>query len=741
MSLPTRSYRLGVDLGLSWALTALMGVFTATWLVVAFSSAAAVTPALWAAIGSLVGVTVMVGIRASRIALGDVETLAVSVVALALQLAWWSDPLLHVTSGQRCMVTTATVFAAVAFASRGAGTVAVALVVAAQAFVDVTVDGISAAGAGLWPLVAAGIAAGVCVPALREAAARADSAAIEQRAAAVEEATAAALRDAQEELQGILHDRVVSALRTISLAGVTALEARTAARDAADAIGLVPSPGEGTTPVDLASRVRDAITASGVVVPTRELDDVSVPSDVAEATVGALAEALRNISRHARAKRVRVALRIDGTGFTLVTSDDGVGFRTSTVSVASHGLPHSVIRRMAGVGGRADVTSAPGRGTTIRLLWQPLPTAPTAGEPTRAERIAAALLDVRRPLAAVVVPYLAMTGVLAIVFTMNSRVTGSLAVWFAGLAILTLVLLERANRGLAGWLVAATFGYGLAGTAAAVLVLPHGSLEDYSSWPLGATTSLLALIAVVRPVTEAAAALLAHQAVIVVAVLTSHLGEGSWPDRIAGVTPAALSTVTPVVLGMILSQSVLHLGDAVTRANNQRAVAATASSARRARTALHERRQAELSEEILPFLRAVADGTVDHADPSTRRRARAMEHAARDELHLPGVLSREAREALHDARAAGCTVRILNGAPEAATDGDTVCRLLITALCAGAAPQEVVLSVNPSVSSTVGLVATPGDDLRAEALRREFGSRLSVLDVTPDATWAEISTA
>lgn len=734
-----RSYRLGVDQGLSWALTALLAAFAATWLVVAGTSREHVGPALWAAIAALVGLTVLVALRSAGRALGDRHALAAAFVAVALQLAWRAHPALEVTPGQRCMMTTATVFCAVGFASRRTGVAAVTLAVLGQVLTDVTVDGPLAAAAGLWPVLAAGIATGACVPALRAAARRADDAAAEQRAASVERAMISAERDAQRELQDLLHDQIVTALRTISLDGVTTTEAIAAARTGVDAIGRTSPGDDGAAQAELAARVRTAAAASGIVTSLSAGQAVTAPGPVVTAAVAALGEVLRNVDRHARAQRVRVVLEADGDGFVLTTTDDGVGFPTAAGVAASHGLRHSVIRRMESVGGRADVTSVPGSGTTVRLSWHPRRTPSTSLAPTRAERIAAALVDVRLPLAAIVGPYLAMTGVLAVAFTVNGTLPAWLPVWFAGLAGVTLALLGRANTGLAGPPVAGALAYGVVGTVAALVVLPPNSLEDYSSWPLGATTALLALTAVVRPAREATSALVAHQLAIAAAVLTGHLGEGPWQARVAQVAPAALSAVTPVVLGTVISRAVIRLGDVVSRANRERDLAAAATAARGAREAWHATRVADLGAEVLPFLSAVAHGSADHRDPQVRELARAMEQAARDELHLPGVLTRDVRTVLHRARAAGCTVRIQNTGADA--DADLVCRLVATALGSGPVPRELVLSVGLAGGSRIGLVATPGDAARAEALRREFGPMLRVLEATSDVTWAEVSTA
>jgi signal transduction histidine kinase len=49
-------------------------------------------------------------------------------------------------------------------------------------------------------------------------------------------------------------------------------------------------------------------------------------------------------------------------------TDAGRGFDVGAVSDHRRGIRGSVVERMAAVGGRAEVTSRPGR-TTVRLEW------------------------------------------------------------------------------------------------------------------------------------------------------------------------------------------------------------------------------------------------------------------------------------------------------------------------------------------------------------------------------------
>jgi signal transduction histidine kinase/DNA-binding CsgD family transcriptional regulator len=81
-------------------------------------------------------------------------------------------------------------------------------------------------------------------------------------------------------------------------------------------------------------------------------------------------EAVRNVLRHAGARKVHVLLCREGEQLYLAVRDDGVGFdlrRTRT----RPGLGHaSMLERVRLLDGRLSISSAPGRGTTVRA-WVP----------------------------------------------------------------------------------------------------------------------------------------------------------------------------------------------------------------------------------------------------------------------------------------------------------------------------------------------------------------------------------
>lgn len=93
--------------------------------------------------------------------------------------------------------------------------------------------------------------------------------------------------------------------------------------------------------------------------PGLDLDDTSQ-----QAFYRVAREAMQNIAKHARACRVQVDLHRSGTTVTLRVADDGRGFVPARADCGHVGL--DIMRDLAQqVGGRLDVRSEPGRGTTV----------------------------------------------------------------------------------------------------------------------------------------------------------------------------------------------------------------------------------------------------------------------------------------------------------------------------------------------------------------------------------------
>jgi signal transduction histidine kinase len=77
-------------------------------------------------------------------------------------------------------------------------------------------------------------------------------------------------------------------------------------------------------------------------------------------------EALANVVKHAGASSAAVRIAADGDTVSMEVSDGGRGFDPAAVGREHFGL-RSMQGRVADLGGRLQVTSAPGRGTTLRV--------------------------------------------------------------------------------------------------------------------------------------------------------------------------------------------------------------------------------------------------------------------------------------------------------------------------------------------------------------------------------------
>lgn len=89
--------------------------------------------------------------------------------------------------------------------------------------------------------------------------------------------------------------------------------------------------------------------------------------EVSEALLWSLRAALENVVRHSGATTAEVEVIAEPAHVTIMVTDKGTGFDPSSVARDRLGLRTSVVDRMAAVGGRAQIWSAPGEGTSVIL--------------------------------------------------------------------------------------------------------------------------------------------------------------------------------------------------------------------------------------------------------------------------------------------------------------------------------------------------------------------------------------
>ncbi len=104
-----------------------------------------------------------------------------------------------------------------------------------------------------------------------------------------------------------------------------------------------------------------AISVETVVVGDTDCDDRVT------ALVAAAREALVNAARHASVETVSLYAEVEEDEISVFVRDRGAGFDMDEIEDSRHGVRGSIIGRMQRHGGQAEIKSAPGDGTEVRL--------------------------------------------------------------------------------------------------------------------------------------------------------------------------------------------------------------------------------------------------------------------------------------------------------------------------------------------------------------------------------------
>ena len=97
---------------------------------------------------------------------------------------------------------------------------------------------------------------------------------------------------------------------------------------------------------------------------TVDLDSVEINGNTQLAVYRLVQESLTNISKYAKATHVTLSLQNFDTYFSVQVKDDGIGFERNKVEGTHNGLL-GMQHRVEALGGKLDLTSAPGNGTHI----------------------------------------------------------------------------------------------------------------------------------------------------------------------------------------------------------------------------------------------------------------------------------------------------------------------------------------------------------------------------------------
>lgn len=133
---------------------------------------------------------------------------------------------------------------------------------------------------------------------------------------------------------------------------------------------LRPSALEETPLNELVRQLAEAFTGrSQGTIGVEVYNEGDLPARVKVEVYRILQEALNNISKHARADRVRITITYRRDGLELSIQDNGRGFDSQDIDHRQMGL-HIMRERARSIGADLEINTRPGEGTQVRVVWR-----------------------------------------------------------------------------------------------------------------------------------------------------------------------------------------------------------------------------------------------------------------------------------------------------------------------------------------------------------------------------------
>lgn len=501
---------------------------------------------------------------------------------------------------------------------------------------------------------------------VRQAVASFDEHLAQRRDESTETAVDRALSDERLRLDAIIHDEV---LTTLVAAARGSDRDQKVAELASHALATLQREASGDpmdAPVSADQFVRLIKDVSTSVCPTAEVNaeipaaSLTIEPAVVRELLRATREAVLNAERHAQASSVQVDVWVAATlrrlQVRIVVADDGVGFDANAVLPSRLGLRLAVIGRLEALGGRAAVSSVPGRGTDVRLMWVGERSQPQAGGPHTRRRVWQHPIFARvhpRPLAllssALVALNVLIAGLDRTAFAQPWLVAVA-SVLFGVASVIGVYCLVLPPAGpLRGWLMS---GLVVSGTGLALAALGPRAWAPDALWFV-APASLLALVVLASG--EAVPAWLAAATYGVAVVIAASLG-GQPPERVVSVAAAPLFWLTVLTLFFWWLDSLQAQVDQAETAVEE---AARLDASTVSKLMFREVWLSELREVVAPALAKLA-GQVEPVTDEDRRRFLLLEGSLRDGLMAGNLNSPALSAAIMDARARGVSVTLVD---------------------------------------------------------------------------------
>jgi signal transduction histidine kinase len=227
--------------------------------------------------------------------------------------------------------------------------------------------------AGEWFLVLQAVVTAALMTLVRNGGRSADVVIAAGREAEQEMRAEAARRADERQQHRQLHDTILSTLTMIAAGAFAGPSPALSAQAAGDLDVLrvlpeAPGPASGDAG-DLCARLAEVLAQAAPLRARLTPAAVSLPPAVAGEVAACVAEALRNVARHAGTGQAHVRVR-GGDGWVIVEiADEGRGFDPQSLPASRRGIRESIAGRMLAAGGTGVVSSQLGAGTTVVLRW------------------------------------------------------------------------------------------------------------------------------------------------------------------------------------------------------------------------------------------------------------------------------------------------------------------------------------------------------------------------------------
>lgn len=561
-------------------------------------------------------------------------------------------------------------------------------------------------------------AAWVVVNAFFRAVATSDALAEQLREAELRNLVLEAQHASQETVRRVLHDDVLTALRSLA-EPVTVTDAtadapsRRACHEAVRAIrGLMteqPVNSE-TATTRRADAPQDGVTAAGlgalivegllIGVSTRTLPGPSPSADVARALVLSAREALRNVGRHAGVNEATLTVDLSGRAAEVQVSDRGRGFSVRETQLGV-GISSSIVSRMEEVGGSATLHSDDGLGSTWVLSGPAGRGVPEERKTNDAPGSDFLTTEVRRLALGLTIPMLAANLGVALLYVPSNRLFAAEVLVALAMTASTAAAAALVTRRTPGLSEICAFS-----ALQSLLLVVHmwgagpGAAGDFRSW--GASFGALPLILLAFFVTSRATL-----AVLLVPYATA-LGIIVARDPVAtlsssfGFLTAAVGIAISWVLGIALRRSWRQ----VEEQRHQVHVTQVVDERRASVEEVKNQYLGRVVETVLPLLEAVSTGRGDLQSPGIRAEAAQLSLATRDDLYAPGFFAPDLRRQVAEFRRRGGVVDVRPGFPPGLGQGPAG-TLLERLMRDRTGRRRVILTYLPGRDGCVRVVVTP----------------------------------